>query len=247
MKETRAKSFRICNSDSMPGFQRLPTRYTAAGSAGPDSGVPILRNLPASVSTETPTSEPEVAHGELLISEDFEADSPFCKPEPTPNTFSVNCSENVLSIEPASGRRKVDIFTSREMPIELGSFSLEVETLSTAAEKTRSDQNAYGFYFTDESGLVHALRLTAQYFSFETWSRNGEVKVEERTNPAFSPAIRSAGQSNTLRLDCSAAGCDFFANGQLAGRSPIGISGKTKTIGVFASSNWDQRLWKSGI
>ena len=199
------------------------------------------------ISTKAPTSEPEAAHGELLISDDFEIDSPFCNPEASPDTFSVSCSRNVLSIDQAGGRRKVDIFTSSEMPIELGSFSLEVETLSTAAEKTKSDQNAYGFYFTDESGQVHALRLTAQYFSFETWSRNGDVKVEERTNLSFSPAIRSKGQSNTLRLDCSAAGCDLFANGKLAGRSPVGVPGTTKTIGMFASSNWDQRFGKVDI
>jgi len=190
--------------------------------------------------TETPTTEPQDVHGELFFSEDFKADSALCEPESTPNTFTVNCSENLLSIEQSDGRRKVDIFSSREFPVELGSFSLEVETLSTAAEKARSDQNSYGFYFVDENGQAHALRLTAQYFSFETWSRIGEIKVEEKTNPAFSPTIRSAGQLNTLRLDCSAAGCDFFANGELAGRSPVGLSGKTKTIGVFASSNWDQ-------
>ena len=72
----------------------------------------------------------------------------------------------------------------------------------------------------------------------------GRLKVEEKTNPAFSPTIRSAGQSNTLRLDCSAVGCDFFANGELAGRSPKGISGKTKTIGLFTSSDWDHRFGK---
>ncbi len=194
--------------------------------------------------TETPVAEPTVDPRKVLILDDFDENSILCKAEPSENTFSVDCSEKALSISQADNRRNVDILITREMPVEVESFSLEMGTASFAAEKGRADQNGHGFYFVDGDGLVHALRLSAQYFSFETWSRDVEIKVEESTNPSFSPAIKSSGQGNTFRLDCSADGCDLYANGVLAGRSPVGISGKTKMIGGFASSNWDQHFGK---
>jgi hypothetical protein len=193
---------------------------------------------------ETPNPETPVSHGKLLISDDFEASGSLCLAEPVTKPFSTNCSENALTILQADGRRKVDILMMRELPVELGSFSLEVETLSVSSEKSKSDQNNYGLYFEDESGQIQAVRLISQYFRFETWLKDGEVKVEEKTNLAFSPSIKSAGQSNILRLDCSAIGCDFFANGSLAGRVLIGISSKTKNVGLFAGSNWDQQFGK---
>lgn len=201
------------------------------------SSAPILVNA-----TETPIVEPTADQRKVLLSDDFEANSFLCRAEPNENSFLLNCSGKALSISQSDDRRKVDLFITREMPAEFGSFSLEMETISFPAEKGMPDQNNYGFYFADRSGLVHAIRLSAQYFGFETWSRYADVKVEESTNPAFSPAIRSAGQSNRMRLDCSEDGCDLYANGVLAGRSPIGITGKTKMIGVFASSSWDQRF-----
>jgi hypothetical protein len=198
--------------------------------------------------TETPNPEPVEIHGELLISDDFEKNSPFCQAEPETRSFIANCLENTLVINQSDGRRKADILMMRELPVELESFSLEVETHSAASEKAKSDQNNYGLYFIDEGGQVHALRLTAQYFNFETWSKDGgEIKVEEKTNLAFSPWIKSAGQSNTLRLDCSPAGCDFFANGALAGRFTPGITGTTKIVGLFAWSNWDEQFGKVGF
>lgn len=192
--------------------------------------------------TATPNPKPIGIHGDLLISDDFENSSPMCMAEPVASAFMANCSENSLAINPSDGRRKVDILIVKELPIKLESFSLEVETLSTAAEKAKLDQNNYGFYLIDESGQFHALSLTAQYFDFETWSKEGEIKVEEKTNLAFSPLIKPAGQQNTLRLDCSATGCDFFANGSLAGRSTVGIKGITHSIGLFARSGWDQQF-----
>ena len=192
--------------------------------------------------TETPNPEPTEVHGELLISDDFESSSSLCKSETAASAFITNCSDNRLTINQSIGRRKVDILVMKELPSQLKSFSLEIETISASGEKAKSDQNNYGFYFIDEGGQYHALRLTAQYFNFETWSKNGEINIEEKTNLAFSPLIKSASQSNTLRLDCSATGCDFFANGNLAGRSPVGISDKAKAVGLFARSDWDQHF-----
>ena len=192
--------------------------------------------------TETPNPEPTEVHGELLISDDFESSSSLCKSETAASAFIAKCSDNRLTINQSDGRSKVDIQVIRELPIQFKTFSLEVETLSAASGKAKSDQNNYGLYFIDESGQYHALRLTAQYFNFETWSNNGEIKVEEKTNLAYSALIRSVSQSNTLRLDCSSAWCDFFANGNLAGRSPVGITDKIKVVGLFARSGWDQQF-----
>ena len=202
---------------------------------------------PKPTPTETPGTEVPFSNGELIMSDSFEPGSPLCLTEPVTNSFSASCSDNALSILQADGRRKVDILTMRDLPIELESLSLEAEMLSIASEKAKSDQNNYGLYFEDESGQLQAVRLTSQYFSFETWSRNGEAKIEKKTNVAFSPSIKSAGQKNTLRLDCSSDGCDFFANGSLAGRAPFRISGRTKKVGLFAQSNWDQQFGKVEI
>ncbi len=192
--------------------------------------------------TDTPNPNSTEVHGELLSSDDFGKDSLLCQAEPTASAFFTNCSDNMLTVSTSENRRKLDIFVVRELPVQSGPFSFEVETLSAAAEKTKADQNNYGFYFIDESGQYHALRLIGQYFNFETWSKNGEVKVEEKTNLAFSPLIKSSSQSNALRMDCSESGCDFFSNGSLAGRAPIGITGKIKAVGLFAASEWDQQF-----
>lgn len=196
------------------------------------------------VPTETPASEATEIHGEPVILDSFGNNSPLCMAEPGTSAFKLTCSGNELTIGRSKSLRKVDIFLFRDLPIQSGSFSLEVEALSTAAQGVKSDQNNYGYYFVDESGQYHALRLTAHYFEFETWSMNEEIKVEESTNLTFSPLIKSAGQSNALRLDCSTSGCDFFANGSLAGRIPIGINGKVKAIGLFAASGWNQQFGK---
>ena len=197
---------------------------------------------PEAALTETPLAEPTEVHGKLLIADNFASTSPLCLPASIASAFISNCSQNTLAISTAEDRRKVDILTFSELPLAAESFSLQVETLTTGAQKAKSDQNQYGVYFIDESGQKHALRLTAQYFNFETWSKNEEGRVEDKTNLTFSPLIHSAGQSNILRLDCSASGCDFFANGGLAGRSAQGMTGKITAVGLFAASEWDQQF-----
>ena len=205
---------------------------------------PVLPSskLAEAAPTETVSPEATEIHGEPLISDTFGNISPLCVTEPGTSAFTLTCSGEKLTIGQSESRRKVDIFLFRDLSVQSGSFSLEVEALSAAAQRVKSDQNNYGFYFIDESGQYHALRLTAQYFDFETWSINGEIKVEESTNLAFSPFIKSAGQNNTLRLNCSSSGCDFFANGGLAGRIPAGINGEVKAIGLFATSGWNQQF-----
>ncbi len=205
---------------------------------------PIFPSIESTDSTQTPIPdiEPTEVHGELLFADDFEGDSPFCLAEPDSSAFTSSCFINELTISQSEDRRKVDILFSREVSIQSGAFSFEIEVLSSAAEKSKSDQNSYGIYFIDESGQYHILRLIAQYFDFETWSINEEVKVEEKTNLVFTPLISPSGNRNSLMLNCSEYGCDFFANGHLAGRSSIGITGKVKAIGLLASSEWDQQF-----
>jgi hypothetical protein len=203
--------------------------------------------FPASKTTEaTPTKiavpKKAVNHGELLATDTFGNTSPLCGAEPDTSAFTLNCSNEELGISQSGNRRKLDVFLFRDFPIQTGSFSLEVETLSMAAQSVRSDQNSYGIYFLNESGQYRALRVSAQYFDFETWSVNGNVQIKENTNLAFSPFIKPAGQNNTLRLDCSTEGCKFFANGNMVGSLQNGINGKVKAVGFFAESDWNKKF-----
>ena len=205
---------------------------------------PVLSSLESAEISPTETAVPKATeiHGERLASDSFGNNSSFCASEPVTSAFSLTCSADELAISQSENRRKVDIFLYREIPIQSKSLSIEVETHSAAAQKVKSDQNNYGVYFVDESGQYHALRLTNQYFDFESWSMDGEIKVVEKTNLSFSPLIKSADLSNALCLDCSASGCDFFANGSLAGRDSVGIHGMVKVIGLFAASGWNQQF-----
>jgi hypothetical protein len=205
---------------------------------------PIFPSIESTDSTPTliPDFEPTEVHGELLFADDFEGDSPFCLAEPDSSAFTSSCLNNELTLSQSQIRRKLDILFAREVSIQSGAFSFEIEVLSEASKEAKSDQNIYGIYFIDESGQYHVLRLMAQYFDFETWSINEGMKVEEKTNLVFTPLISSSGKSNSLMLNCSEYGCDFFANGHLAGRSSIGITGNVKAIGLIALSEWDQQF-----
>ncbi|MCJ7518096.1 MAG: hypothetical protein MUO42_00270 [Anaerolineaceae bacterium] len=203
--------------------------------------------LPSSEQLETAPTETAVPqateiHGNILTSDSFGNGSSLCRAESNTSAFILACSDNELTISQSEDRRKVDITIIRELPLQTGSASIEVEALSTPAQGVKSDQNGYGFFVVNENGQFHALRMANQFFKFETWSMNGEVKIESKTNLAFSPLIKPAGQSNSLRMDCSPSGCDFFVNGGLVGRTLAGINGKANAVGLFAASSWNQKF-----
>jgi hypothetical protein len=104
--------------------------------------------------TETSVPKEEANHGDLLAADTFGITSSLCGAEPDTSAFSLNCSNEELRISQSGNRRKVDVFLFRDFPIQTGSFSLEVETLSLAAQSIRSDQNSYGIYFIDEVNIM---------------------------------------------------------------------------------------------
>ena len=141
----------------------------------------------------------------LLPDDIFSGGSAFCLVESESSAFTLACNQGALSISQNDNRRKSDISLIREYTVKANSASLEIETVSTAAEGVKSDQNAYGFYFVDSSGAFQALRIQGAYFNFENGARTSELEVEEQFNPIICTPdpLERAGKSLETDLQCS--------------------------------------------
>jgi hypothetical protein len=210
---------------------------TANGGAAASVTEPTMeaQTLPTQAILATATSIPG-----LVPEGVFQQNSEFCQPELVGSSFTLACDQNTLSITQAEGRRKVDALLMRSQTVNAEQFNLEADVTSLASQDVKSDQNAYGFYFLDADGVYKAVRVQGQYLDFETWDTSSEPQVQTQLSPSFSPAIKYTGQENHLRLACTQAGCELYANETLAGRWQTGISGKVQTIGLFTASAWDE-------
>jgi len=202
---------------------------------------PVLSGALDGAQAATPSVMPTLTQpASMLPVQVFSSDSSFCKTEADGSPMHLECSQNMLTITEGESRRKADILLIRDYAIELQQFNLEVDVTSLAAEDVKTDQNAYGFYFTDSDGLYHAVRIQGQFFNFEAWPAMDLSRVDQRLNPSYSPFIQPAGLKNHFRLTCTSTACDLYANDVFIGRTQDGLTDNTQTIGLFAASGWDE-------
>jgi len=184
---------------------------------------------------------PEAASTPLPPLPPIDSDNALCESDPN-SLFFTNCEDGSLFITRNDDPRRMDIFFNRGVIINSDAATIQAEVISTPPEGQPLDQNHYGLYFTYQDGSARAMRISGQYFNFETWSAGESgFEVEVKTSRVFSPLLLPKGQSNFLELNCSPAVCDLMVNGALAGRIPQ--SGDTITgAGFFAAAAWDQRF-----
>jgi len=168
-----------------------------------------------------------------------DSDSDLCENDPN-SLFITNCENGSLVITRKDDPRRLDIFFNREEIINSDAATIQAEVVSTPPDGQPLDQNQFGLYFSYEDGSVLAVRVSGQYFNFETWSAGESgLEVEYRTNRVFCPHLKPASQSNFLELDCGQLVCDLMVNGSLAGRIPPS-TGSITSAGLFAAADWDQ-------
>jgi len=213
----------------------------------PQSGLP---DPPPAEATLSPTPQPvpsptEMAtteQSELIPADIWSSSSPFCQPDDADRYFQIRCDGQSLVISQAEERPGVDILLRREIAVDAEDITLEFEYRSDPSAEALQDQNQLGVYWVDENGSYHALRVSSQQYSFETWSDAQTMKVEESTQPVFSTLLKPAGQANQLRWVCGNGFCDLFANGSFSARARTDSSAPIKAVGIFAYSRWDMRF-----
>ena len=115
--------------------------------------------------------------------------SPLCQVNPD-SLLVLNCENGTLAITRADDPRHMDIFLDRAIAFKGDTFSMKAQVVSTPPENQLLDQNQYGLFFVDNSGLYHAVHVSGQYFNFESWSMGGEYpKIESHYNQVFSPLL----------------------------------------------------------
>ena len=169
----------------------------------------------------------------------IEAESPFCT-DAEENLFLTACENGTLIVTRSPDPRKMDIFLKREIPFSAEAVSIETSIISTPPEGQLLDQNQYGIYFLSGEDEYVAVRIAGQFFNFERWSAEENLKITSRYNRVFSPYLMPAGKSNYLKLICTERMCDLYINNELAGRLPEGGSGGFERIGLFTAADWDQ-------
>jgi hypothetical protein len=202
--------------------------------------LPALSRPGPDESLQTAT-HPETAATPLPPLPPIDSDSALCESDPN-SLFITNCDDGSLVITRKVDPRRVDIFFNREFTLLSDTAVIQAEVLSAPPESQPLDENQYGLYLAYQDGSTMAVRVTSQYFNFETWSEgDGGLEVEDKTNRVFSPHLQPAGQSNFLEFSCGQAACDLWVNGSLAGRIPQ-AAGSLIAAGLFTAADWDQRF-----
>lgn len=185
-------------------------------------------------------TQPEKADSYLPTLPPINADSPLCEVDPD-NLLVPNCENGEVAISRTEDPRRMNIFFHRDISFPADRPTIQAEVISAPPDGFRLDQNQYGLYLIDRNGIYRAVRISGQYFNFETWSLDEDLEVESRYNRVFSPLLKPAGQSNFFDLACAAGICELMINGQLAGRIPGETEGVTY-VGIFAAADWDQNF-----
>lgn len=178
----------------------------------------------------------------LLPEDIFSGESIFCLAESSTSAFTLACEQNNLHVTQNENRHKADISLFRDYPIVTGQFSLEADVISLANENVRSDQNTFGFFFVDSTGIFQALRVQGMYFNFESGVKSAQLEIEEQLATAYSPDILFGGQHNHWNLVCNQNACEAYVNGKLAGRAPNTTNGEISAVGLFTTSTWDENF-----
>ena len=190
----------------------------------------------------------ETASYQIPVLPPISADSPFCEVEEG-SLLIPSCENGELAISRTEDPRRMNVFLIRDVDSPADAVFIQAEVTSIPPEGLKLDQNQYGLYIIDQDGIYRAIRISGQYFNFETWSQGEDLEIESRYNRVFSPLLKSAGQSNFLELACFERLCEVKFNGQLAGRIPAETAEITH-VGIFAAADWDQnfgRITFSGL
>ena len=195
--------------------------------------------LASAPATSTPTLAPTLPPN-LLPADALDPGGVLCPAEPESAPFTLACADGAAIIRESASRRKLDSWLLRALPLDADEIAISFSVTSQPADPSRLDENAFGICLTDPNGGVRALRIQGGYFNFESWAMGDTIRVDQRLNPSFSPAIQPANQANAFRLVCTPAHCDLYANGEFIGRDPLGMPGGIASVGFFAASAWDE-------
>ncbi len=201
--------------------------------------------LPVESTTDASESQdgniqPETASFQMPVLPPISADSPFCEVEEG-SLLIPSCENGELAIARTEDPRRMNVFLNRDVDSPADTVFIQAEVTSIPPEGLKLDQNQYGLYIIDQDGIYRAIRISGQYFNFETWSQGEDLEIESRYNRVFSPLLKSAGQSNFLELACFERLCEVKFNGQLAGRIPAETA-EIIHVGIFAAADWDQNF-----
>jgi hypothetical protein len=222
-------------------FIILLSACTAQTPAAINGVTPSVSETPKSAGAALPTPIPTATQPvSLLPAQVFAAGSPFCKESLQGSQLQSACDQDMLTVKESADRRKVDTILMWTYPLQVSEFNLEVDVTSVASADAKTDQNSFGFYFTDSGGFYRIVRIQGQYFYFESGQAADLSKAEEKLNSSYSPFIKPAGQKNHFQFTCTSSACDLYANGDFIGRSTKGITNGTQTIGILAASSWDE-------
>jgi len=214
--------------------------YNSESTPSPESDPTAAEILPTATAVEelVPTAVPILAQDDA-----FKSNSPLCQADDDPGEFSVQCSDGNLVISQEPGRKAREITWYRDIPAnDLQQFQIQINVRSLPAEGIPVDENQYGIFFRAGENTIQALRIMNQYFSFQDWLEQDDVKVSDRTNFSFTPHLNPAGQENNLQLNCSRQICDLIINGEFSGRGSMDGAGGVNALGIFIASDWDQQF-----
>lgn len=184
--------------------------------------------------------QPETASYQMPVLPPINADSPLCEINPD-NLLGPNCKNGGVTIIRTDDPRRIDVFFHRDVAFSADTVSIQAEVVSSPPDGLMLDQNQYGVYLIDHDGIYRVVRISGQYFNFETWSLDDELEIEDRYNRVFSPLLNSTEKSNFIDLSCYASTCELKINDQLAGRIHEGTAG-VSYVGIFAAADWDQNF-----
>jgi len=157
--------------------------------------------------------------------------------------FNSACANGALKIRQNENRRGLDIFLARMTALKHSTpFTLSATITSRKANSSAMDENQYGFFILDASGMEYALRFQGQYFNMESWDDNEEGKAFERYNMSYFPFLNTNGQANLVQFSCTDEICDLYLNHEFSARFPLDLRGGISGVGIFAASTWDERF-----
>lgn len=204
--------------------------------------VETAESTPESLQFPQPSQTPaeELSIEKQNTPEPISPGSSLCELPQSGNLLISKCEDGLLKFSQVENRKKVDIFTLREVPVEGGGISLESEVISSPAPGLPLDENQYGLFLVDSEGVYHAIRLSGQYFNFEKWEAAEDIVILDLYNRVYTPLIHPANQKNRIKLTCTETGCDLALNDELAGRIPTAAGSFFRKAGLFTASSWDQ-------
>lgn len=132
----------------------------------------------------------ETASYQIPVLPPISADSPFCEVEEG-SLLIPSCENGELAISRTEDPRRMNVFLNRDVDSPADAVFIQAEVTSIPLEGLKLDQNQYGLYIIDQDGIYRAIRISGQYFNFETWSLGEDLEIESRHNRVFTSHRRS--------------------------------------------------------